>query len=54
VVRVGPPRLCVADCFLFGGIVGVEGIFLWVDELDVIVELCLERLALKQDEEVEW
>ena len=50
VVGVGLPRFSVTDGFLFGGVVGVEGIFLGIDELDVVVELCLERLVLEKED----
>lgn len=43
-VWVDPPRFGVADGFLFGGIVGIERIFLGVDKLDVIIEFCLGQL----------
>ena len=49
VVRVDFPWFCITNAFLFGGIVGVKGIFLRIDELDVIVELYLwGNLAVDQ------
>ena len=50
-VGIGLPWLCIADDFLFRSIVGIERIFLRVDELDVIVQLCLSRSALNQTRE---
>ena len=47
VVGIGSPWLCVSDGFLLGGIVSVEGIFLRVNELDVVVELCLWKINMK-------
>lgn len=46
-VGVGSPWLCISDGSLFGGIVGVEGIFLRINELDVVVELCLWKISIK-------
>lgn len=40
VVGVGSPWFGIVDFFLLGRVVGVEGVSLGVDQLDVVVELC--------------
>jgi hypothetical protein len=53
VVGIGFPWLGFTDCFLFCGIVTVEGIFLGIDKLNIVVELCLEiGSALNQNGQI--
>ena len=52
VVGVGLPWPCIANGSLFGGVVGVEGILLRINKLDIIVELCVcEASASDHDRE---
>jgi hypothetical protein len=39
-IRVAFPRLGIANSFLFIGIIGIEGIAVGINELDIVVELC--------------